>query len=58
MVTRFLIVGGGPGGVSDADARGVVRLSLGHTTTTADLERVSAVLPDVVARARAAAAYV
>ena len=45
-------------GVSDADARSVVRFSLGHTTTTADLERVSAVLPDVVARARAAAAYV
>ena len=45
-------------GVGDADARSVVRFSLGHTTTTADLERVSAVLPDVVARARAAAAYV
>jgi cysteine desulfurase len=36
----------------------VVRFSLGHTTTHADLERVSAVLPEVVARARAAAAYV
>jgi cysteine desulfurase len=45
-------------GVSDADARSVVRFSLGHTTTRADLDRVSAVLPDVVARARAAAAYV
>ncbi|SDU89460.1 cysteine desulfurase [Microlunatus sagamiharensis] len=45
-------------GVEEADARSVVRFSLGHTTTTADLERVSAVLPDVVARARAAAAYV
>jgi cysteine desulfurase len=45
-------------GVPDADARSVVRFSLGHTTTGADLERVSAVLPDVVDRARAAAAYV
>ena len=45
-------------GVGDTDARSVVRFSLGHTTTAADLERVSAVLPDVVARARAAAAYV
>lgn len=45
-------------GVLDADARSVVRFSLGHTTTQADLERVSAVLPDVVSRARAAAAYV
>jgi cysteine desulfurase len=45
-------------GVPDVDARSVVRFSLGHTTTLADLERVSAVLPDVVARARAAAAYV
>lgn len=45
-------------GVPDADARSVVRFSLGHTTTGADLERVSAVLADVVARARAAAAYV
>ena len=45
-------------GVPDADARSVVRFSLGHTTTPADLARVSAVLPDVVARARAAAAYV
>ena len=45
-------------GIDEADARSVVRFSLGHTTTTADLERVSAVLPDVVTRARAAAAYV
>ncbi|MGI3784195.1 MAG: aminotransferase class V-fold PLP-dependent enzyme, partial [Janthinobacterium lividum] len=45
-------------GVADADARSVVRFSLGHTTTPADLERVTVVLPDVVARARAAAAYV
>ncbi|HEY0238799.1 MAG TPA: cysteine desulfurase family protein [Friedmanniella sp.] len=45
-------------GVPDAEARSVVRFSLGHTTTHADLERVSAVLGDVVARARAAAAYV
>ena len=45
-------------GASEAEARSVVRFSLGHTTTAADLERVSAVLPDVVARARAAAAYV
>ncbi|WP_269766211.1 cysteine desulfurase family protein [Microlunatus flavus] len=45
-------------GVSEAEARSVVRFSLGHTTTAADLDRVSAVLPDVVARARAAAAYV
>jgi len=45
-------------GVGEDEARSVVRFSLGHTTTRADLERVSAVLPDVVARARAAAAYV
>jgi cysteine desulfurase len=45
-------------GVPDADAGSVVRFSLGHTTTAADLVRVSAVLPDVVVRARAAAAYV
>jgi cysteine desulfurase len=45
-------------GASESEARSVVRFSLGHTTTQADLERVSAVLPDVVARARAAAAYV
>ena len=45
-------------GATEAEARSVVRFSLGHTTTAADLERVSAVLPDVVARARAAAAYV
>ncbi len=45
-------------GVAEADARSVVRFSVGHTTSAADLERVSAVLPDVVARARAAAAYV
>ena len=45
-------------GVPEAEAGSVVRLSLGHTTTAADLERVSAVLADVVERARAAAAYV
>jgi cysteine desulfurase len=45
-------------GVGEDEARSVVRFSLGHTTTRSDLERVSAVLPDVVARARAAAAYV
>ncbi|GAA3554573.1 cysteine desulfurase family protein [Microlunatus spumicola] len=45
-------------GVGEDEARSVVRFSLGHTTTRADLERVTAVLPDVVARARASAAYV
>jgi cysteine desulfurase len=45
-------------GVGEVDARSVVRFSLGHTTTRDDLERVSAVLADVVAHARAAAAYV
>ena len=37
-------------GVADVEARSVVRFSIGHTTSRADLERVSAVLGDVVAR--------
>ncbi len=44
-------------GASEAEARSVVRFSLGHTSTTADVERVAAVLAEAVGRARAAAAY-
>jgi cysteine desulfurase len=41
-------------GVDDVAARSVLRFSLGHTTTAADLEAVAAVLPDAVRRARTA----
>lgn len=43
-------------GVPDAEARGALRLTLGHTSTRADVDAVLAVVADVVARARAAAA--
>lgn len=43
-------------GASEAEARGALRFTLGHTTTTADVEAVLGVLPEVVGRARAAAA--
>jgi cysteine desulfurase len=41
-------------GVDPADARGALRFSLGRTSTADDVEAVLAVLPEVVARARAA----
>lgn len=42
-------------GASDAEARSSLRLTLGHTSTAADVDAVLGVLPDVVARARRAA---
>lgn len=42
-------------GQDDATARGALRLSLGHTSTAADVDRLLAVLPEAVDRARAAA---
>ena len=44
-------------GATEADARSVLRFSLGHTSTSADLDAVAAALPEAVRRARAAAAY-
>ena len=44
-------------GAGEAEARSVVRFSLGHPSTSADLAAVSAALPEAVARARAAAAF-
>ncbi|CCH78833.1 cysteine desulfurase involved in tRNA thiolation [Nostocoides japonicum T1-X7] len=41
-------------GYADAEARGALRLTLGHTSTDADVDAVLAVLPDVVTRSRAA----
>ena len=41
-------------GVPESDARGALRFSLGATSTRADVERLLAALPGVVARARAA----
>lgn len=41
-------------GVDPEDARGVLRLTLGHTSTQADVDAVLAALPDAVARARRA----
>ena len=43
-------------GDSEDLARSVLRLTLGHTSTQADVDRLIAVLPDVVERARAAGA--
>lgn len=43
-------------GVPNDEARGALRLTLGWTSTAADVEAVLAALPEVVARARAAAA--
>ena len=45
-------------GCTPTQAREVVRFSLGHTTTAADVDAAVAALPEAVARARAAAAYV
>jgi cysteine desulfurase len=41
-------------GVPDAELRGSLRLSLGHSTTRADVDAALAVLPAAVARARGA----
>ncbi|GGL41505.1 cysteine desulfurase [Phycicoccus endophyticus] len=41
-------------GHSEAEARGALRLSLGHTSTDADVDAVLAALPGVVERARQA----
>jgi len=43
-------------GLTDAEARGTLRFSLGRTSTAADVDAVLAVLPDVLERARAAGA--
>jgi cysteine desulfurase len=40
-------------GYPPSEARGSLRLSLGRTTSEADVERVAALLPEVVARLRA-----
>jgi cysteine desulfurase len=42
-------------GRSDAEARSVLRLTLGRTTTAADVDAVVAALPGAYARALAAA---
>ena len=41
-------------GASEADASASLRISFGHTTTAAEVEHLRRVLPDAVARARAA----
>lgn len=41
-------------GVSESDARGAIRFTLGRTTTDADVDAVAGVIADVVTRARAA----
>jgi cysteine desulfurase len=41
-------------GVSEQDARGALRFSLGHSTTRAEVDALLAALPAVVDRARAA----
>jgi len=43
-------------GYDDALARASLRFSLGHTSAAADVDRVLSVLPEVLARARAAGA--
>jgi cysteine desulfurase len=44
-------------GVSEADARSVLRFSLGHSSTPADVRALSSALPEAVQRAQAAAAF-
>ena len=51
QASHVLLAMGQPAG----DARGSLRLSLGHTSTEADVEAALAVLPGVVDRARHAA---
>jgi cysteine desulfurase len=41
-------------GFSPEEARGLIRFSLGHATTRSDIERLLAVLPSAVGRARLA----
>lgn len=41
-------------GISESDARGAIRFTLGRTTTEADVDAVLKVIADVVARARVA----
>ena len=41
-------------GYSESEARGALRLSLGHTSTDADVDAFLAALPTVVERARRA----
>jgi cysteine desulfurase len=41
-------------GLSEQDARGALRITLGHTSTDADVDAFLAALPDAVARAGAA----
>lgn len=41
-------------GLSEAEARGALRFTLGHDSTAADIDALLAVLPDAVARARRA----
>jgi cysteine desulfurase len=43
-------------GVPEAEARGALRITLGHDSSDADVDALLTVLPDAVARARAAAA--
>jgi cysteine desulfurase len=42
-------------GVAEVEARGALRITLGHDTSDADVDALLAALPDAVARARAAA---
>lgn len=42
-------------GVPEAEARGALRITIGHDTSDADVDALLAALPDAVARARAAA---
>ena len=44
-------------GASAAEARSVLRFSLGHTSTSADVAALVAAIPEAVRRARAAAGY-
>ena len=44
-------------GVSEADARSVLRFSLGHSSTTADVRALATALPEAVQRAKAAAGF-
>jgi cysteine desulfurase len=44
-------------GQADDAARGSLRFSLGHTSSSEDLDRLIAVLPGAVERARAAAGF-
>jgi cysteine desulfurase len=44
-------------GYSEADARSVLRFSLGHSSTPADVRALAGALPEAVQRAKAAAAF-